>query len=66
MMIDTLRSSFPQDMTRAADFPTTGSLERTAQEMVDRLKDYAQENPMAFGLWALGIGFVLGWKLRPW
>ncbi len=37
-----------------------------ANDALDRLKDYARENPIAFALWALGIGFVLGWKLKPW
>ena len=25
-----------------------------------------RENPEAAALWCLGIGFVLGWKLKPW
>lgn len=65
-MIDTLRSDFPADMTRAADFPEMGSLEHMANEAVDRLKDYARAHPTSFALWAFGIGFVLGWKLKPW
>jgi len=65
-MIDTLRTEFPADMTRAADFPQMGTMEGMADDALDRLKDYAREHPMSFGLWALGIGFVLGWKLKPW
>jgi len=37
-----------------------------AHDILDRLKDYAREHPTEFGLWALGVGFVLGWKLKPW
>jgi hypothetical protein len=65
-MIDTLRSNFPADMTRAAESPDLGTLEGMASDAMDRLRDYARENPMTFALWALGIGFVLGWKLKPW
>jgi len=65
-MIDTLRSDFPTDMARAADDPTTGPLESMACDVMDSLKDYARDHPTSFGLWALGIGFVLGWKLKPW
>jgi hypothetical protein len=65
-MIDTLRSDFPADMTRAADFPDMGSLERMANDSLDRLTHYARQNPVSFGLLAFGIGFVLGWKLKPW
>ena len=65
-MIDTLRSDYPRDMTRAADDPTMGTLESMANDVLDHLRDYAREHPAAFGLCALGVGFVLGWKLKPW
>ena len=65
-MIDTLRSEWPADMARAADFPDMGTMECMANDAVDRLKGYAREHPAACALWALGIGFVLGWKLKPW
>jgi hypothetical protein len=29
-------------------------------------RDYARERPEVVALWAFGIGFVLGWKLKPW
>jgi hypothetical protein len=28
--------------------------------------DYARERPEVAALWCFGIGFVLGWKLKPW
>jgi len=65
-MIDTLRSDFPTDMARAADFPSVGTLEHVAQDAMDRLAAYAREKPITFALCAAGIGFVLGWKLKPW
>jgi hypothetical protein len=65
-MIDTLRSEWPTDMTRAAEFPEMGTLEHAVHDTLGRLQHYARENPTAFGLWAFGIGFVLGWKLKPW
>jgi len=65
-MVDTARAGFPPDMHRAAEFPAMGSVEGMANDVVDRVKHYAQEKPISFGLWALGIGFVLGWKLKPW
>jgi hypothetical protein len=30
------------------------------------LKEYAKERPEVVALWVFGIGFVLGWKLKPW
>jgi len=65
-MIDMMRSDFPADMTRAADDPGLGTLDSMAHDALDYLKDYAREHPTSFGLWAMGIGFVLGWKLKPW
>lgn len=29
-------------------------------------KEYARERPEVVTLWAFGLGFVLGWKLRIW
>jgi hypothetical protein len=35
-------------------------------DLVHYLTDYAKQNPGYAALWCLGIGFVLGWKLKPW
>ncbi|MBA3314217.1 MAG: hypothetical protein M3552_08275 [Planctomycetota bacterium] len=37
-----------------------------SQDVVQYLKDYARERPDVAALWCFGIGFVLGWKLKPW
>jgi hypothetical protein len=37
-----------------------------ARDLVHYLKEYAREKPEVAALWCLGIGFVLGWKLKPW
>jgi len=67
-MIDTMRSGFPADMTRAADSPGIGigTVENMANDVLDRMKQFAREKPTTFAFYALGIGFVLGWKLKPW
>lgn len=36
------------------------------QDMVQYLRDYAKAQPEMAALWCLGVGFVLGWKLKPW
>jgi len=28
--------------------------------------DYARERPEVVAMWAFGIGFILGWQLKPW
>jgi hypothetical protein len=35
-------------------------------DLVDYVVSYAREKPDVAALWCLGIGFVLGWKLKPW
>lgn len=29
-------------------------------------QDYARERPDVVAMWCFGVGFVLGWKLKPW
>jgi len=36
------------------------------RDMIEHLREYARENPETAALWCFGIGFVLGWKLKPW
>jgi hypothetical protein len=35
-------------------------------DLIEYLKDYAREKPEVTALWCFGIGFILGWKLKPW
>ena len=65
-MVDTARSRFPESMVMLAHEPGGGSLEDYAQDVVERVKQYARDEPVSFALWAFGIGFVLGWRLKPW
>jgi len=37
-----------------------------AQDAIDYLKAYTRERPEVAALWCFGIGFILGWKLKPW
>jgi hypothetical protein len=35
-------------------------------DLVAFARQYAREKPGVVALWCLGVGFVLGWKLKPW
>ncbi|MBW3598053.1 MAG: hypothetical protein KY475_12340 [Planctomycetes bacterium] len=37
-----------------------------SEDILDYLRAYAREKPEVAALWCFGIGFVLGWKLKPW
>jgi hypothetical protein len=41
-------------------------LRKPAQDILEYLRDYAREKPDVAAMWCFGIGFVLGWKLKPW
>jgi hypothetical protein len=65
-MLEATRTHYPLDLERAAH-PSTGDLlESTAADLLRSFEAYAREKPVSVALWALGIGFVLGWKLKPW
>jgi hypothetical protein len=36
------------------------------RDLVEYLREYARRKPEVAALWCFGIGFVLGWKLKPW
>ncbi len=37
-----------------------------ASDLMKYFQQYASERPAVVALWCIGIGFVLGWKLKPW
>jgi ElaB/YqjD/DUF883 family membrane-anchored ribosome-binding protein len=41
-------------------------VESTIRSVAESTEDYARANPLSFAAWAFGIGFLLGWKLKPW
>jgi len=58
---------WPGEMVRASHAGTEGTwMETTIRSVAESLEDYARENPLPFAAWAFGIGFILGWKLKPW
>jgi hypothetical protein len=42
------------------------SPKKITEDVVDYLTAYARENPGYTALACIGVGFVLGWKLKPW
>ncbi len=39
---------------------------RPLDDFMSYLREYVRENPEVAALTCLGIGFILGWKLKPW
>lgn len=55
----------PQEM-RATSGPSAEAMQQPLVDLVEYARDYARKEPEVAALWCLGIGFVLGWKLKPW
>ncbi len=39
---------------------------RPSEDIIEYLREYTREKPEVVALWCFGIGFVLGWRLKPW
>ncbi len=55
-----------QDKLEASAQQAAEDAKQVSRDFVDYISEYAHENPGTACLWCLGIGFVLGWKLKPW
>jgi hypothetical protein len=65
-MVATTRLQFPDDLAQVLHPLDSLSLEGFASDGLSRLTSYAREEPIKMALWAFGVGFILGWKLKPW
>lgn len=48
-----------------ANLPGFGE-KHPVEDLVQYWREYARERPEVVAMWAFGIGFVLGWRLKPW
>ena len=39
---------------------------RPIEDFMSYLREYTRERPEIVALTCFGVGFVLGWKLKPW
>jgi hypothetical protein len=42
------------------------SMQEAVDEMIGLLRKYARQRPEMVALTCLGVGFILGWRLKPW
>jgi hypothetical protein len=58
---------WPRDMARETEGQAPENwMEDTLRSVTDSVEDYARREPLKFAAWVFGIGFVLGWRLKPW
>jgi hypothetical protein len=58
---------WPQDMEQASHGGMEGNwMESTIRTVTGSIEDYAHREPLKFAACVFGIGFILGWKIKPW
>ncbi len=63
-----LKSTSPQatDERSSEQFRDRNSQLQPAVDVVDYLRQYARQKPDVAALWCLGVGIIIGWKIKPW
>jgi hypothetical protein len=58
---------YPSDMVRASQAAIDENwAEGAIRTVAESIEDYARREPLKFAAWVFGVGFVLGWKMKPW
>jgi hypothetical protein len=58
------RNNHPRTATRETSH--VESPKEITRDISEYLTDYARQNPGYAALFCIGVGFVLGWKLKFW
>lgn len=61
---NTLESKSP--VTDADAEVATGDDLNPVDDFVAYVSEYARRRPDQAALWCFGVGFIVGWKLKPW
>ncbi len=56
---------------RTPEYPADPQVQTSSEmapmpDLIDYVREYARQKPEVVALWCFGVGFVLGWKLKPW
>jgi hypothetical protein len=35
-------------------------------DLYEYLREYSRQKPEVVAIWCFAVGFILGWKLKPW
>ena len=56
----------PQSMPDIGRHGPHGLQFEPGRDLLHYVREYARDRPEVAALWCFGIGFALGWKLKPW
>ncbi|QDU01863.1 hypothetical protein V6x_15460 [Gimesia chilikensis] len=60
-------SEYNQNRSPVADeLPRPGEPLNPSDDFIEYVSAYARQKPGTAALWCFGVGFILGWKLKPW
>ncbi|MDZ4780299.1 MAG: hypothetical protein SGJ19_08610 [Planctomycetia bacterium] len=59
------KSQSLENARREANAPRVQAVD-VKEDLVEYMSCYAKQNPAHAALVCLGVGFILGWKLKPW
>lgn len=57
---------YRDDFTYEQDVTTAERQLEPISDLMHYLRQFARERPEVMALTCFGIGFILGWKLKPW
>jgi hypothetical protein len=57
---------YSHDVTYAAEYGSSEAELRPLEDFITYLREYTRERPEVVALACFSIGFILGWKLKPW
>ena len=56
----------PGSVAAQISTPEEGPLHTYFANTLESVEDYARREPWTFAACVFGVGFVLGWRLKPW
>jgi hypothetical protein len=60
------RSAVQKSNTGQSMPAISGDQLQIGRDLLEYAKQFAREKPEVAALYCFGIGFILGWKLKPW
>jgi hypothetical protein len=53
-------------MSSATHLGNEEGIHVSIEKAMESIETFARREPWTFAAWVFGVGFVLGWKLKPW
>jgi len=61
-----VQASRPAQQSATLSAQSANRTDSEPRDLIAHLTEYAEENPSTAALWCFAVGFIVGWKLKPW